>query len=425
MGNKSLLELIVKDLLYTIFTNYFRGDIMWNISKEAKEKFLKNNLLPIHESDHEWEIVLREAKEEGEDLITRLNKELDEVKEELLQVLPSRFIQYLKNGTLNQPTLPKPVREDYLQWMRESDKEFEQVLSAAYENTKKAVTYLPVSVQDVFAESLHDSTIERIEREKDMLHLYVNTDGGFSSKSLIHFIFKEVKSEETGEPIQVGQWFIYDELQKTDDGFEFRVLFECPESQWTIAMKELDAQYFYRPLEYTRLRDEEKLEDMSFTEYIAKLNSENRYWFITPHVECAIQSLSENFVIENGSIEFGQNEMIVTLGNERYSYDLSKYNPIKFIYTNVYEDPYAHLNKPVPTEEIEAAALSDDLELQVRAWNTMYANPKELEDIINRVLWKIEITETNEMMVNIYANHFYKNEILTEVVIEKYRTLID
>ena len=330
---------------------------MWNISKEAKEKFLKYNLLPIHESNHDWEIELREAKEEGEDPITRLKEELEEVKEELLLVLPSRFIPYLENGTLNQPTLPKTAREDYLQWQREADKEFEQVLSAAYENTKNAVTYLPVSVQDVFAESLHDSTIERMERAEDRLHLYVNTDGGFSTKALIHFIFKGIIAEETDAPIQVGQWFIYDELQKTDDGFAFRVLFECPESQWTIAMKELDAQYFYRPKEYTKLRDEEKLEDTSITEYIAALNSEYHYWFITPHVECTIQSLSENIVIENGTIEFGQNEMVVTVGNERFSYNLSEYNPIKFIYTDVYEDPYAHFNEPVPKEEIEASGL--------------------------------------------------------------------
>ena len=53
---------------------------MWNISKEAKKKFLKYNLLPIHESDHDWEIAIREAREEGEDLISRLNEELNEVK---------------------------------------------------------------------------------------------------------------------------------------------------------------------------------------------------------------------------------------------------------------------------------------------------------------------------------------------------------
>src|SRR6476620_4534601 len=151
---------------------------MWNISKEAKDKFRKYNLLPIHESDHDWEIALREAKEE------------------LLHVLPSRFISYLENDTLNQPTLPKTIREDYLQWMREADREFEQVLDAAFERTKQAVPFLATAVQDIFAESLHDSTIERIEREDDTLHLYVNTDGGFSSKSLIHFIFKGVIAEE-------------------------------------------------------------------------------------------------------------------------------------------------------------------------------------------------------------------------------------
>ena len=398
---------------------------MWNISKETKEKFRKYNLLTINESDHDWEIALSEAKEDGEDLFTRLKEELDEVKEELLHALPSRFIPYLENDTLNQPTLPKTIREDYLQWMREAGREFEQVLDAAFECTKQAVPFLSTAVQDIFAESLHDSTIERIEREKDTLHLYVNTDGGFSSKSLIHFVFKGVKSEVTDVPIQVGQWFIYDELQRTDDGFAFRVLFECPESQWTIAIKELDAQYFYRPKEFTILRDEDKLEDTSITEYIATLNSEYRYWFITPHVKCSILSLSENIVIENGSIEFESNEMVVTVGNERFSYDLNEYNPIQFIYTDMYEDPYAHFNEPVPIEALEVAALNDDLELQVRAWNTLYANPKELADIINHVLWKMEITEENEMILSVYASHFYKEEILKEAVIEKFRKLID
>ncbi|MFB1052241.1 DUF4085 family protein [Paraliobacillus sp. JSM ZJ581] len=398
---------------------------MWNISKEAKENFSKYNLLPIHESDNEWEIALKEAKEEGEDIIVDLSEELEAVKEELFHVLPSRFVPYLNNGTLNQPTLPKAVREDYLQWMRESDKEFEQILNVAYENTKKTITHLPTSVQDVFMESLHDSTIERVERQKDTLHLFVNIDGGFSSIALIHFIFKGIISEITDEPIQVGQSFIYDELQKIDDGFALRVLFECPESQWTIKMNELDAHYYYHPMEYTRLRDEDKLDDTSITEYITKLDLENRYWFITPHVTCAIQSLSDNVVIENGSIEFGQSEIVVIVGNKRYSYDLNEYNPIEFIYTNVYEDPHAHFNTPLPTEEIEVAALSDDLELQVRAWNTMYANPKELVDIINRILWKIEITEENEMMINVYVNHFYENDILIEEIIEKYQTLLD
>ncbi|WP_416150309.1 DUF4085 family protein [Salipaludibacillus sp. HK11] len=400
---------------------------MWNITKKAKDRFTTNNLLPIHESDDDWEIALKEAKEEGEDLIASLREELDEVKAELLQVLPSRFVPFLEDGSLNQPTLPKAVREDYLKSMQEADEEFEHILEAAAKQTNQALPFLPTAVQDVFAESIHDATIERIERHQDALHLYINTDGGFNTKSLIHFSFIGVTSEESDEPLEVGQWFIYDELQKTDDGFAFRVLFDCPESQWTIAMKTLDAQYFYRPAEYSRLRDEEKLEDTSLTEYLTKLHPEDRYWFITPDVECSVQTLSNNLILENGSIEFGEEEMTVTLGNDHFSYDLSEYNPIAFIYTDVYEDPYAHLNEPVPIDDLETATLSDDLEWQVRAWNTMYAypNPHEISDIINQVLSKIEMTEENEMMISMYAEHFYKENILTNDVVEKYRTIID
>ncbi len=94
------------------------------------------------------------------------------VKEELLTVLPSRFIPFVEDGTLNQPTLPKSVREDYLQWMRECDKEFEAILAGAYENTKSTISYLSENVQEVFNDSLHDSIIERIERENGNLHIF-------------------------------------------------------------------------------------------------------------------------------------------------------------------------------------------------------------------------------------------------------------
>ncbi|MDR4887707.1 DUF4085 family protein [Fredinandcohnia sp. QZ13] len=398
---------------------------MWNLTKQAKEKFSTCNTLPIHESEEEWEFSLRDAKEEGEDLISRLKEELEEVKGVLLQTLPDRFLPYVKNGTLNQPTLPKSVRDDYLQWMHEADKEFEHILDAAHEQTANAVTFLSKEVQDVFEESLHDSTIERIEREGDTLHLYINTDGGFSSKALIQFTFENVMAEEFEVPLEVGHWIVYYELQKTNDGFAFRVLFECPDSEWTISMRNLEACYYYRPALYTLLHHEEKLEETPFEEYIAQLNPDDHHWLHTPHVTCAFQSIAEPITLENGKLEVTQNEMIVTVENKSFTYDLEEVNPIQFIYTDVYEDPYAHLDEPLPMDEIEEAALCDNLELQVRAWNTMYANPLELAEIINRVLTKMTITEENEMMASVYANHFYNEGILTKDVIEKYRSLID
>lgn len=397
---------------------------MWNISKEVKDEFLKHTLLPILETDEEWEMTLRDAEDEGEDLAARLTEELAEAKEQLLHILPDRFLPYLQDGTLNQPTLPLAVRMDYLKWVNDGCLEFEKAMSAAYENTKNVLVSLPAAVQDVFEESLHDSTIARIERDKNTLHLFVNTDGGFSTKAYIHFTFSGISSEETDFPVQVGQWFIYDELQKTDDGFAFRVLFDVPESQWTITMKELDAEYFYRPMDYTRLRDEEKLQDASLEKYLEGLNPDHRYWFITPDAVYPIHSFTEKIHIENGSISFTEHETVVITEKERYVYPFNEYNPISFIYTDIYEDPYAQLSEPLPNEEIEAAVLSDDLDLQVRAWNTMYTNLYDLTETINHILKKLTITEQNEMIVSMYVNHFYQEGILSEDVIDQYQAVI-
>lgn len=397
---------------------------MWNLSKQAKEKFAKCNTLPIPETDEEWEMTLNEAKEEGADLLSQLQEELEEVKAALLQIVPTRFIPYIENGTLNQLSLPKSVRDDYLQWMREADKEFEQVLDAAYEQTEKAISFLSTEIQDVFAESLHDSIIERIKRDGNSLHLYINTDSGFSSKALIHLMFEDVISEESDEPLEVGQWIIYNELQKTEEGFAFRVLFECPDAQWTIAMRNMDAQYYYRPALYTILNNEDKLAQTTFEEYTQQLNPDLRYWLCTPHFIRPIKSFSDTITLENGKVEFNPDKIVVSLGDQLFTYEMEENNPISFIYTDKYENPYAQLNEPLPFEKIEVAALGKDLELQVRAWNTMYANPEELTDIINHIFSKLEITEENKMLVTVYVNHFYQNGVLSEVIVEKYRSLI-
>ncbi|MGM7684744.1 DUF4085 family protein [Cytobacillus sp. Hm23] len=55
------------------------------------------------------EIELRDEKSRKGRLFIYLKEQLDRVKGELLHTLPGRFIPYLENGTLNQPTLPKAV----------------------------------------------------------------------------------------------------------------------------------------------------------------------------------------------------------------------------------------------------------------------------------------------------------------------------
>lgn len=202
-------------------------------NETRKEKFSTCNTLPIHESDEDWEFSLKQAEEEGEDLISRLKEELEEAKDVLLQILPDRFIPYVKNGTLNQPTLPKSVRDDYLQWMREADKEFEHILDAAHEQTANAVTfYQRKSRMSLRKACTIQALIASYEKAIHFTCTSIQTE--VSTKALIQFTFENVLAEEFEVPLEVGHWIVYYELQKTEDGFAFRVLFDYPDSEWTI-----------------------------------------------------------------------------------------------------------------------------------------------------------------------------------------------
>lgn len=399
---------------------------MWNLTKEAKEKFRKNNLLPIPETDEEWEMIIEEAKKEGENLYERLREELAEVRDEFIQIVPERFIPYIENGTINQPTLPKAVREEYVRWVEEKNKEFEQILERAHANTRRAVSFLSKACQEVFLDSLHDAKLVRIAREGNNVHLYLNTEGGFTEKAFVHLHFSRVVFEECDPALQVGQFLIYHELQKTAHGFAFRALLDVPDSEWTIVARLIDARYFYRPALYTKLWNEENLEDMPFEEFLKQLNRDQRYWLITPDGIFPVELVSGGIKLANGSVQLEDQELVLTVGEKRWQYNLEKYHPAHFIYTDIYEDPYEQFNEPLPIEDLEAACFSDNRELQVRAWNTMYANPQQCKDMINAILARLESTDDDDTKValEVFVTHFYEQGILTAENIHKFRDIL-
>ncbi len=400
------------------------GVSMWNLTKQAKEHFQSIHILPFIESDDEWACVVAEAKSEGVDLQKQLIGELEEVKPELLTTLPKQFIPFVEAGTLNQPTLPKTIREDYLNWVREETSKFEDILDAAQKETQHAMTSLPPSVQEIFHYSLHDSRIDRLDREGDNLHLWINTDGGFTPHSYILLTFQDIVDEEIDVALQEGHWFIYYELQRQNEHYAFRVLFESPDSEWTITMKQLKGEYYFHPKEYTLLKDEGNLSKTSLQDLLVRLNRDYSYWFITPDFIHSI-NLIEGGKIVGLDIQVKEGQFIVTIGSTSYTYSLSDYHPIQFIHTNVYEDPYANQNEPLSFAEVEDAVLSDDLELQARAWNTMYTFPLELKDIINSVLGNVVQTEENGMLLSVYVNHFYREGILTSDNIERFYSTLE
>ena len=88
---------------------------------------------------------------------------MEEIKEDLLLYIPDRFIPHLEDGTINQPSLPKRDRDDFLTQQAKVNEEFEKILEQAEQNTVKAVRFLSKNVQEVFSESLLDAVLERME----------------------------------------------------------------------------------------------------------------------------------------------------------------------------------------------------------------------------------------------------------------------
>ncbi|WP_405100561.1 DUF4085 family protein [Oceanobacillus sp. FSL H7-0719] len=395
---------------------------MWNLTLEAKETFEKSNLLLIHESDDEWEAVLREAKEEGVDIHGELRDELEEVKTELYQIVPKRFHPYIESGTLNQPDLPLSVREDYLSWIEEREEAFSQILTLASEQTEKAAEYLAGNVQRVFKEGFHDALIEKLERNRDCIMLKLEC-GGFSLMDRVYLQFHGVAEEISNEGLTAGETIVYDELQYINNMFHLRVLTD--ELEWTIVFKDVTADYYFRPGLYTQLALEEKLENMTLIEYLQQLNSEQTYWFITPDIEERMTFTDGQIVLEHGELEISGEAIRVIDKEQVYVYTFDEYYPAQFIYTDVYENPEENLEELLPENEIIPAIFGENISLQVQAWNSMYNEPEAYKEKINQVLAKVQQTEENEMFLSIYLERFSEYNVLNSSNSAKFKYLLE
>lgn len=377
---------------------------VWHLTVEEKKKFERASLLPIQESNDDWEIAIQEAQEEGRDLAAELSEELEEVHEELLAVIPERFHTYVHDGTLNTPFLAKEVRDDYIGWIQEHERQFETMLERAAKGREAVMPFLSPTAQKVFQDSLHDGKIINIERSGNDLAVMLDMEGGFTPKAIIVLKFVNILHEE-GKP-EIGSWYIYDELRKRDGKVAVRVIFDCPETQWTIECETIEADYYFRPASYF-----ERGEEVELRVYVNTLNPSYRYFFISdtivPWDLKMPTTKADGLYIEGGKVA----DTVAGC--------------IEHIYCDTYEDPYAIFSIPIPAEELEEAALGDDLERRVRAFNTLYDNPVPNKDIINRIFRKIEFEEGNDMMISIMVNHFRELEVLDEANIQKFKDLLN
>lgn len=303
------------------------------------------------------------------------------------QWIPARFHEAIDLGDLHS----RAQWADYLKWCEAVIAAHQTQREAVYKNRLLIAAKFEERAGEVFNDSLHDGEIVHVVRTGDEVTLSLDMRGGFTSKAMIQLTFKG--AVETGE---LARDYVYDELVETASGYALRVLSGHPYEQWTIAFREVEATFVFRPKAYA-----ERERYTEFAHYVQDL---------TPTI---VIVENHNFVaVDVQNIEQrddGFYSGTTWLGN-------TTEHVIDRIYCDTYEDPYAHFSEMVPLEELEEAALSEDPILRVRAFNTMFEIDQQAAPVVNRVLRVIQLEEHEEMFMQVIAEHFDKLGLLDQDV---------
>ena len=317
-----------------------------------------------------------------EEIVGEFEKHLYENLVQYIDVLPQKFQSQIIERTLfrNDTSM-----DEFKEWCKETIEQFITKSNAIYETHDSIVERFHPSAQTVFSQSFHDGEIINAEQQGTEFTLLIDMRGGFTVESIVQLVFHDAQTE--GE---LEGCYVYDELIKIGDGFGLRVLssFGSPYSEWTIYFKEVTANYLYRPAVYI-----EPGEIATWNDYVSALNQDDKYYVIKDmrFIEIDLDSLSQTKNgICAGEIFVGEN---FNEARER-------------IYCATYEDPYAHLSEPIPTDELMFAMFDSDQNIRVRAFNTIFALGEDVGCIVNMALRKANVSPDEDMYFDILASHF-------------------
>ena len=313
---------------------------MWNFTKQAYERYIYSQALVFPQTDEEWQEVLTMFKQEGINAELHFKQELNECKDKLLSILPERFIPYLHNNTINQPTLPKHIRTDFHHWQQQEAERFKNLIQKTKQHFNTIKHTLPEKVATVFEQDLYDAIIEHIVRQQHTLRLILNTERGRIPQARIILTFHNIISEDGNKPPLHHQYLLYHELQLTKTSVALRVITNYPDP-WTIESQTITAQYYYRPLCYAELIEDAILPDISIKFYVTSLNDQLCYVILTPTTIIPITqfilegnkiaTLIDGYIFSEGNQIFAhQNGQTFLLANDSLTF-------IDMIFTDIYE----------------------------------------------------------------------------------------
>lgn len=426
-------------------------------TKDWYEKMQDAHLLALPETDEEWADFIRSFEEDGDDVYAYLRNDLAQMKEQLLKSLPEEFHPFIEDGSINQPHLSKDVKIRLLSWLGRKQKECEEVLEQAQEHFESIRGRLPDGFIKLQENGLHDASILHITRKNNTIRLTLNGDGSFNAAAYIVLIFHHVKAEYSDLSIQEGQYWLYEEVHMHEDGVLFQVLVDCPMTQWSIIAQDVTIEHYYKSNSLSAWQENELMIGASVEE-IAEAQKRLNVTFPHEYTELITEQNGGNLthgllttadeVLHIGRL-FSIDELVrdgefIWIGENialRFSEDSE---PI-IVYKNIgeiaenfkqflercvsteYVDELAIFSIPLMDEELEPAMLGEDLELMVRAWNTIYERPEEYVPLIEKgLLFLLGQTDENLLhMGDTYAYLFEEKGVFTETFKETLRELLE
>ncbi|MGE7881604.1 DUF4085 family protein [Bacillus sp. NPDC094077] len=182
---------------------------------------------------------IEEWKEIDSNYIQSLKEEVEERKEDLLKYLPERLHPYFHSNIIDSEYPPNELKKLLLEWTADYEKRMAQLDQSYLEYFNSIKKKLPPNVVQLHEASLHDSVIKVVKRRsEDTLSIVLDCSGTFSEFDKLQVTFTGVAKCSMPEYFE-DAWWLYHEIELTEDGFELGVLFDCPFREVTICAKDV------------------------------------------------------------------------------------------------------------------------------------------------------------------------------------------
>ncbi|EIM05946.1 hypothetical protein A1A1_13417 [Planococcus antarcticus DSM 14505] len=217
-------------------------------TKDWYDEMQVSGFLALHESEEDWEEELHYYHKEGKDLRELNLRNLDDMRESLLRYLPETFLPYIHDGTLVTEYPAPELRMLVNRWERDYERRMEELSERYKQHFESIKAELPPTAVELVENGLHDAVVLSVERPSEVqLVLTLDCSGGFHYFTDVRFTFEGVTYSNVPTDFK-GAWWLYDEIYKTEDGFELHTFFDSPMSETVIRARDVKIEPLKLPL---------------------------------------------------------------------------------------------------------------------------------------------------------------------------------